>query len=986
MKKHIVFSLFLLTLFTPIYNQTTNKFPKNGSAGIGTTAPNNSAILEMVSTIKGVLVPRMTQLQRDAIASPATGLLIYQTDIIAGFYYYSGTAWTAVGANTTLSNLNATTAINSNLLPNTNGTLNLGSNAFKWNNIYLNALKIGGATQTSAFIPYTSGTGINIAGTTITNIAPDQTVVLSGGGATIITGSYPNFTISSTDNNTTYNAGSGLSLTGNTFDNTAPDQVVTLTGTGGTTISGSYPDFTINSSDGGSGWSLSGNAGTNDGTDFIGTTDSAPINFRVNNENAGRIDPAGPVFLGLQAGNTNTDQFGTGLGYQALYSNTNGIWNTAIGFQALYANETGGYNTASGFQALYSNTSANYNSAFGWSALFSNNIGELNTGIGQNALYYNDAGNYNTGIGVNSLQSNTAGNGNTSVGLGALYSNVTGNNNTALGYGADVLSGDLINSTAIGYNAKVSANNSLVLGGTDMDAVKVGIGITAPTATLDIVGNIKIADGTQGTGKVLTSDADGLATWIDASAVGGWSLNGNSGTIDSLNFIGTIDNVPIHFRVNNETAGCIDPLLSNTFFGHQAGNSNTMGTGNTAVGEAALYYNTEGVNNTATGVAALASNTTGIENTANGAFALYSNTNGSSNTANGEGALYQNTTGYWNTAVGYFSLGQNFTGIGNTASGYNALQLSQGDYNTAYGVQALSSNQTGNCNSALGYNAFNPAATYSNSTAIGYATVITSSDQIRMGYSSITSIGGFTDWTNISDKRFKKDINNKVPGLEFITKLNPVTYHLDIDAIASFLKTPDSLRLKESEQIKGSILQTGFIAQEVEKAAEEIGYDFSGVDKPKNENDYYGLRYAEFVVPLVKAVQELDSLNSNQQSEIDSLKSQLAILTSIINTANLNDGVISVGIENTDNVMLGQNIPNPFNHSTLIPFRIPKGCSDASILISNVGEGKVITVVPISCEETHISFDAGELASGTYTYSLIVDGVVIGTKQMVLTK
>ncbi|MEI2672627.1 MAG: hypothetical protein V9F05_01185 [Chitinophagaceae bacterium] len=60
MKKHIVFSLFFLSLFTPIYNQTTNKFPKNGSAGIGTTVPNNSAILEMVSTNKGVLVPRMT--------------------------------------------------------------------------------------------------------------------------------------------------------------------------------------------------------------------------------------------------------------------------------------------------------------------------------------------------------------------------------------------------------------------------------------------------------------------------------------------------------------------------------------------------------------------------------------------------------------------------------------------------------------------------------------------------------------------------------------------------------------------------------------------------------------------------------------------------------------------------------------------------------------------------------------------------------------
>jgi trimeric autotransporter adhesin len=64
------------------------------------------------------------------------------------------------------------------------------------------------------------------------------------------------------------------------------------------------------------------------------------------------------------------------------------------------------------------------------------------------------------------------------------------------------------------------------------------------------------------------------------------------------------------------------------------------------------------------------------------------------------------------------------------------------------------------------------------------------------------------------------------------------------------------LRKKDSEALKGKMLQTGFIAQEVEVAAKSVGFDFSGVDAPKNENDFYGLRYAEFVVPLVKAVQE----------------------------------------------------------------------------------------------------------------------------------
>ena len=74
---------------------------------------------------------------------------------------------------------------------------------------------------------------------------------------------------------------------------------------------------------------------------------------------------------------------------------------------------------------------------------------------------------------------------------------------------------------------------------------------------------------------------------------------------------------------------------------------------------------------------------------------------------------------------------------------------------------------------------------------------------------------------------------------------------------------------------------TGFIAQEVEAAAKNIGYDFSGVDAPKNEKDMYGLRYAEIVVPLVKAVQELNQKNetlevyvSTQQQAIDILKKQ----------------------------------------------------------------------------------------------------------------
>ncbi|NQX98732.1 MAG: tail fiber domain-containing protein, partial [Flavobacteriales bacterium] len=135
----------------------------------------------------------------------------------------------------------------------------------------------------------------------------------------------------------------------------------------------------------------------------------------------------------------------------------------------------------------------------------------------------------------------------------------------------------------------------------------------------------------------------------------------------------------------------------------------------------------------------------------------------------------------------------------------------------------------------------------------------------------INSIGGFANWTNVSDARFKVNVKENINGLDFILKLRPVSYNLDMDAIANWYNTPDSLRLPEAEQLKAAETQTGFIAQEVEKAAQELGFEFHGVDAPKNKESHYGLRYAEFVVPLVKATQE-------QQTAIELLKEQNELL------------------------------------------------------------------------------------------------------------
>ena len=142
------------------------------------------------------------------------------------------------------------------------------------------------------------------------------------------------------------------------------------------------------------------------------------------------------------------------------------------------------------------------------------------------------------------------------------------------------------------------------------------------------------------------------------------------------------------------------------------------------------------------------------------------------------------------------------------------------------------------------------------------------------------------------------------------------------------------------------------------------------------------MRYSDFVVPLVKAVQELSKQNDDLKKEVEDLKS------SIVNgESQTNTGFAKLSFDpSTSITLLGQNNPNPFNKSTLIPFRIPKDRHDASIMITNISSAEVVSVIPISCNEDHIQIDAGTLSSGTYSYSLYVNGNLVDTKQMVLTK
>lgn len=439
----------------------------------------------------------------------------------------------------------------------------------------------------------------------------------------------------------------------------------------------------------------------------------------------------------------------------------------------------------------------------------------------------------------------------------------------------------------------------------------------------------------------------------------------------------------------------------NTANGLYALRANTTGEANTAIGAAALENSTTGISNTAIGRAVLPANTTGNSNTGIGAYALRFNLTGEENTAIGVSALSENNTGSLNTAVGYYAMFSNTSGLSNTSLGESALYDNGiGAENTAVGVNAGRSNFSGSYNTSIGAQSGTTGPGFSNATALGYQAKTTASNQVRIGNSSITSIGGYKAWTNLSDGRVKKNIKANVPGLVFINMLKPVTYNLDLDAADKIMgvsglkdKTGKNRQVSVEEtnarKAQQEVLCTGFIAQEVEASAKKLGYDFEGVDVPKNDKDLYGLRYSEFVVPLVKAVQELSKQNDalkDQNTELeDRLQKIEALLagqtnSTVTGSASLQKIVIA------DGGSLGQNIPNPFKNVTTINYTLPQKYTSAKMVITDKS-GKIIKQINVSgVGKGTVQLDAANLSSGSYQYALWLDGKLSGSKQMVLVK
>lgn len=299
-----------------------------------------------------------------------------------------------------------------------------------------------------------------------------------------------------------------------------------------------------------------------------------------------------------------------------------------------------------------------------------------------------------------------------------------------------------------------------------------------------------------------------------------WKTTGNASTVSGTNFIGTTDAQDLDFRTNDviklkltqQGQLSFQNTGGSVFVGSGAGNSDDLTTNqNTFVG-----------------------------------------TNSGTLT----------TSGNLNTAVGHFALDANSTGIGNTA----------------IGKASLSTNDLGSNNTALGRLSDVSSGSLTNATVIGYNATVNASNKIRLGNSSVTVIEGQVAYSFPSDARFKFNVQENVPGLDFISRLKPVTYQFDTQKFDAYIHPKSNDNADQMDyQTSMAVTHSGFLAQDVEQICKDLGYEFDGLHIPDNENptDHYSVAYSQFIMPLVKAVQEQQAQIQNTTFKIQTYEERM---------------------------------------------------------------------------------------------------------------
>jgi trimeric autotransporter adhesin len=715
-----------------------------------TVAPTGSnALLDIVSTSQGVLTPRMTADQKNNIASPAVGLLIFQVDSMAGYYFFTGSQWKYLSTLVLLEDADGDTKIQVEestdediiridlggtehvvLQKNGAGDVRLefsgnGGSVFIGNDVGKNTSALNFALGDSALLNTTTG---------VNNLAIGHKALYQN-----ITGK-ENFAI-----------GTSALLNTTADSNMAIGYQALMTNTVGMKNLGIGFESLRSNVDGNDNYGIGYQALL---SNTIGSRNLAIGSWALKSNTEGNDNLAlgSDVFDSNASGSRNT---ALGL-FTTLTSNTDGYDNCAIGYHAMEDPVSNYQTLALGTSTLRNLTTGLGNTAIGNSTLFDLLTGENNTAFGYAALRYITSGSRNTAFGAYSLVNYTGSNntffgadGNTSTttfesGITSIGGSTDPRNDyvTLLGYGANSsLTINTTHSTAIGNFQNVSESHCISIG--IADKYRVGIGTTTPdtNAILDLYSTTRgflpprkdyntynsIFNPPPGT---LLYDPDLRALYFKSVTSGWFQLNnafdGPNNPLENLlpvwrnnqwdwSYPDAVadadgdtrlqieknpDEDKFRIRIKDKERYRIERNVNGKELHFVFGDNNSIYLG-TAAGELAMPTAT---NNVGIGFSALkVVNAQGSYNTAIGADALSQTTSGSENTVIGNSAMLDNTLGSFNTAIGNDALRSNTTG----------------DYNVAIGVHSLDGNVTNEYNTAIGHHADVNSGGFNNATAIG---------------------------------------------------------------------------------------------------------------------------------------------------------------------------------------------------------------------------------------------------------------------------
>ncbi|MBL1280972.1 MAG: tail fiber domain-containing protein [Fluviicola sp.] len=325
----------------------------------------------------------------------------------------------------------------------------------------------------------------------------------------------------------------------------------------------------------------------------------------------------------------------------------------------------------------------------------------------------------------------------------------------------------------------------------------------------------------------------------------------------------------------------------------------------------------------------------------------------------------------------------------------------------SYGGQFVSEPPAGLCYGGESFGVFTRATGSSTSNIGIYAAVDGSNpcgaaDNWAGWFNGDVYVNGIL--TQASDANLKSNITTipDASARSIINQLNPVTFNYDT-SVNPRLALPSGLKY-------------GLIAQEVEAIIPEVVYE----NTLPAERDSLGvlispaysfktLDYTDFVPMLIANVKEnnatIDSLEtelSASDSLIQNLNDRLTLLENCLsailpvlcqmNSLSVEDTpeevqerlieIIDIELSDRNNIVLNQNVPNPFAERTVITFSIPESVQKAQIHFYD-GMGKLINTVDVQDRgEGQINVYANDLSSGVYTYSLVADGKIVATKRM----